>query len=295
MPKLTIFTATYNRAYILPKLYESLRNQTCCDFEWVLIDDGSSDESVSMIQQWLNSDSQFQINFIQLPHGGKIRAINYAVAVARGSYFLIVDSDDCLSTDAVEWIYSKIPEIEKKGEYAGFSGLKCKMDGSYIIEPKFEGKSFIDCLNTERRNYKLQADMAEIYKTEILRKFPFPVANDETFTPENVVWDAIALAGYLMRWHNKKMYYCEYLEDGLTKKWNDLRKKNPIGFAMSANTYLKYAQDVFQKLQLIGEILYCCFLKKKFSFLKRTAYPKLTYILLPAGFIYYLIRKWREC
>ncbi len=295
MPKLTIFTATYNRAYILPKLYESLCNQTYFDFEWILIDDGSSDESVSLIQRWLNDNRQFQINFIQLSHGGKNRAINRAVTVAQGSFFLIVDSDDCLSTDAVEWIYSKIPEIEKDDKYAGFSGIRCKIDGSYIVEPLFEGKSFIDCLNTERRKYKLQADMAEVYKTEILRKYPFPVADDEFFTPENVVWDAIALAGYLMRWHNKKIYYCDYLEDGLTKGWNDLRKKNPIGFAMSANTYLKYAQGVFQKIQLIGEILYCCFLKKNFSFLKKTVYPQLCYMLLPAGFIYYLIRKRREC
>ena len=121
MTKLTIFTATYNRAYVLPRLYESLCSQTCLDFEWILIDDGSSDESVSLIQRWLNDNRKFRINFIQLPHGGKCRAINRAVTEAQGRFFLIVDSDDCLSTDAVEWIYSKIPEIEKDDKYAGFS------------------------------------------------------------------------------------------------------------------------------------------------------------------------------
>ena len=148
MPKLTIFTATYNRAYILPKLYKSLCSQTCYDFEWILIDDGSSDESASMIRNWLNGNSKFQINFIQVPHGGKNRAINCAVAAAQGNFFIIVDSDDCLSADAVEWIYSKIPEVENNEKIAGFSGIRCKMDGSYIVEPLFEGRPFIDCLTT---------------------------------------------------------------------------------------------------------------------------------------------------
>lgn len=295
MPKLTIFTATYNRAYILPKLYESLRNQTCCDFEWTLVDDGSDDDTSSLIKKWLNEITPFRIKFIQATHGGKIRAINQAVSIAQGSFFLIVDSDDYLSTDAVEWMYSKMPEIENNEKFAGFSGIRCRKDESYIIEPQFEGKPFIDCLNTERRRYKLHADMAEVYKIEVLRKYPFPVVEGEFYTPENVVWDNIALAGYLVRWYDKKIYYCEYLEDGITKGWDVLRKKNPIGFAMSANTYLKYAHGVFAKLQLIGEILYCCFLKKNFSFLKKTVYPKLSYMLLPAGFIYYLIRKHREC
>lgn len=294
MCKLTIFTAAYNRAYILPKLYESLCSQTCFNFEWLVVDDGSQDNTVELLEKWKSEEKNFSFRYVQLNHGGKNRAINKAVSLAAGSFFLIVDSDDYLSKDAVEWICSKIPEIENNSKYAGFSGIRCKMGGSYIVEPRFNGTPFIDCLNIERKQFNLHADMAEVYKTEILQRYPFPAIVDETFIPENVVWDAVALDGFFVRWYDKKIYYCEYLDDGITKGWNDLRKKNPIGFAMSANTYLKYAKGVFSKLQLIGEILYCCFLKGDFSFLRKTVYPKICYALIPMGYIYYLMRKHRE-
>ena len=295
MYKLSIFTATYNRAYVLPKLYESLCLQSCHDFEWILIDDGSSDESVPMIQQWLKKQNPFKINFIQVKHGGKNRALNKAIFVARGDFFLIVDSDDYLKENAVKWIYSIIPSMEDNDLFAGFSGVRCRNNGDYIRLPEFNGMPYIDCLNIERSKYRLDADMAEVYKTCILRKYPFPECDGETFVPENVVWDQIALDGYRLRWFDKKIYVCEYLDDGLTKNWNNLRMKNPLGFAMSANTYLKYAKGIYAKLQLIGEILYCCFLKNDFSFLKKTVYPKISYMLLPVGFFYYLFRRIKKC
>lgn len=294
MCKLSIFTATYNRAYILPKLYESLCRQSCFDFEWILIDDGSSDNTVSMIQQWKKKEKPFKIKFIQTKHGGKIRALNKAVSIAQGDFFLIVDSDDYLKEFAVEWIFSVIPLINDNPSFAGFSGIRCKSNDDYIRKPDFNGAAYIDCLNTERLKYKLDADMAEVYKTSILRKYPFPECDGETYIPENVVWDQIALDGYCLRWYDKKIYVCEYLEDGITKGWDTLRTKNPLGFAMSANTYLKYAQGIYFKLQLIGEILYCCYLKGDFSFLKKTVYPKIGYMLLPVGFFYYLFRRIRE-
>ena len=294
MCKLSIFTATYNRAYILPKLYDSLCQQSCHDFEWILIDDGSNDETIPMIQQWLKKENSFKINFIQAKHGGKIRALNKAISVAQSEYFLIVDSDDSLKEDAVEWIYSAIPFVNEITSFAGFSGIRCRNNDDYIRQPDFNGAPYIDCSNIDRLKYKLDADMAEVYKTSILKKYPFPECEGEIYIPENVVWDQIALDGYQLRWFDKKIYICEYLDDGITKGWNKLREKNPIGFAMSANTYLKYAKGVYHKLQLIGEILYCCFLKGSFSYLKKTVYPKTSYILIPMGYFYYLFRKLRE-
>lgn len=294
MPKLTIFTATYNRAYILPKLYDSLQRQTNHDFEWILIDDGSTDETISIVNEWLSLQNSFDFKFFQSEHGGKIRAINKAVSLAKGKFFLIVDSDDFLKDDAVEWICSIIPSIETNNELAGFSGIRCKQNGDYIITPNFNGHKYIDCFNTERKKYRLEADMAEVYKTTVLKKYPFPIWDDEMFVPENVVWDKIALDGLKVRWFDKKIYVCEYLKDGLTCDWTNLRFQNPMGFAMSANTYLMYAQEVIPKLQLIGEILYCCFLKKNFSFIAKTIHPFWGYLLLPIGFVYYILRKRKE-
>ena len=294
MPKLTIFTATYNRAYILPKLYESLKNQTCLDFEWILVDDGSSDDTIEIVNQWIKEENRFELNFIQSKHGGKIRAINKAVSLAKGDFFLIVDSDDYLKPYAVEWIYTVIPSIENDERFAGFSGIRCRQNEDYIVKPNFDGKPYIDCLNTERKEFRLEADMAEVYKTSVLKRYPFPVWENEMYVPENVVWDRIALDGLKVRWYDKKIYVCEYLEDGITKGWDKLRMQNPMNFAMSANTYLCYAKGVFSKLQLIGEILYCCYLKGNFSYLKKTVYPKISMVLKPIAFFYYLYRKKKE-
>ena len=101
MPFFTIFTPTYNRAYILPQLYQSLCMQTCKDFEWLIIDDGSTDNTYSLVEDWINKCKQFSIRYYAKENAGKPRAINDGVKKAKGKYFFMVDSDDRLKPDAI--------------------------------------------------------------------------------------------------------------------------------------------------------------------------------------------------
>ena len=101
---ITVFTPTFNRAHLLPRLYHSLLDQTCSDFEWVVVDDESQDNTDAVINEFQNSEHSFPIRYYKQPHGGKHRAMNLAVREAKGKFFFTVDSDDWLPDDAVETV-----------------------------------------------------------------------------------------------------------------------------------------------------------------------------------------------
>ena len=110
---ITVFTPTYNRAYIIPKLYESLKRQTVKDFEWLVVDDGSTDNTSELLAEW-TKENDFPVRYIWQPNGGKPRAITKALAEAKGEWFFIVDSDDFISDDAIETIIRYAPECTGK-------------------------------------------------------------------------------------------------------------------------------------------------------------------------------------
>lgn len=116
---ITVFTPSYNRAYTLPKLYESLCSQTLSDFEWIVVDDCSTDNTKQLIENWHNEDKIKITYFLQPQNGGKHRAINKGVELAAGELFFIVDSDDFLTIDAIEEIQKEWTNLENKDKYAG--------------------------------------------------------------------------------------------------------------------------------------------------------------------------------
>lgn len=292
MYNITIFTPTFNREKTLPRLYESLKEQTSHCFEWLIIDDGSTDNTSNLFNKWIKEDNGFKIRYYKTANGGKQRAINEAVKLALYDYFFIVDSDDYIDPYAIEQICSWIQQIDNNSNFAGVSGIKCHFNGNYIDgEPLFNKQTYIDATNIERRKYNLQADMAEIYKTNILKKYPFPVWHDEKFTPECIVWDAIALDGYKIRWFNSKIYYCEYLEDGLTKGGYKLYANNLMGCAMALNIKLKTTKNIKSKIINIIEILISCILKKEFKYILSIEYPITAIILFPIAWLLSFKRK----
>ena len=239
---ITVFTPVYNRAYIIEKLYHSLRRQTSCDFEWLIVDDGSGDNVAELINAWIQDKTvPFEIRYYYQENGGKHRAINKGVQLARGEAFFIVDSDDYLRDDAIEQISAWWPQIANDKSFAGVSGLKCYESG----EPtggELPVEEYIDATVLERSKYGITGDKAEVYKTELLRRYPFPEYEGERFISENVVWYAIGGDGYKIRWYNKAIYVCEYLEDGLTRNLFELKRINPQGWAAVLRVLKRYSQ-----------------------------------------------------
>ncbi|MBQ9082386.1 MAG: glycosyltransferase [Clostridia bacterium] len=250
-PTFTVFTPTYNRAYILPKLYESLCAQTHKDFEWLIVDDGSTDETEALILLWQKNVNGFEICYTKKENGGKPRAINTGVVLARGEYFFMVDSDDYLKPDAVEKMAKWVEEIKECENFIGVGAAKGYPDGTYLkgMPPMVNEDGFVDATNLERNLYNLDADMCEAYRTEIFRKFPMAEWPGEKFAPEQIALNEIALAGYKLRWHPDIVYICDYLEDGLTKGSRQLEKNNPMGYAMMYNHMLRYGYGPKRKFR----------------------------------------------
>ena len=239
---ISIITPTYNRAHTLLNLFDSLINQTNHNFEWIIINDGSVDDTEAIIDRILHNNQGFDIVYYKQINKGKHVAVNKGIEFAKGEYTIIVDSDDTLSLDAIDKIIRWSGSIANEPTIAGVAGLKGfslqKMVGSHPFFGKQE--SYIDANNIERKSKKLLGDKAEVYKTEILREYPFPTFNDEKFMSEAIVWDRIARDGYKLRWYNEIIYICDYNIDGLTMQGNDLFVNNYVGFTCYIKQSVKF-------------------------------------------------------
>lgn len=224
MPFLSVFTPVYNRAYIIPRLYESLCRQTDKDFEWIVVDDGSTDNLYEQITAF-KAEGRITIRYFLQSNAGKHTAINLGVREAKGRYFIIVDSDDFLTDDAVEWIHHTSVLIDNDNRFAGLSGIRIKPDGSKIGGGGDFGNIDANAIDI-RLKHGVAGDLAEVFKIDIMRQYPFPVFKNEKFCPEAMVWNRIA-EKYMLRYCHRGIYVCEYLSDGLTAKITLLRRNSP--------------------------------------------------------------------
>lgn len=231
MPLITVFTPAYNRGYIIGQLYESLCRQSFRDFEWLVVDDGSTDDTGTFIAKFVAED-KIPIRFIRRENGGKHRAINLGVREARGELFFIVDSDDYLADNALERVAFHYGNVKDDPAFAGVSGVRARGgDGSKVGGE--EAWTLFDATFAEARfgRRRVRGDLAEVYRTDVLRAFPFPEIPGEKFCPEMLVWYQISRKGYKLRFFYEKIYICEYRADGLSAKIKKLCFANPRGTA----------------------------------------------------------------
>ena len=223
---ITVFTPTYNRAHLLPRLYESLCRQTYADFEWLVVDDGSTDGTASLLRSY-EAEGRIRLRYVRQPNGGKHTAINRGVGLARGEWFFIVDSDDSLPERSLETVQHYAAQIAALPDFCGVSGPRCYPDGSTVGGRLPFAELDTDCV-TLRTRYRVKGDMAEVWRTDVLRRYPFPVYEGERFMSEGVVWSQIALR-YRLRYFNANIYECEYLPDGLTFHIRRHHRQSPRG------------------------------------------------------------------
>lgn len=234
---LTVFTPTYNREEKIKDLYNSLLNQSCFNFEWVVVDDGSADRTDLLVKKWIDSTDKFKISYYKQENHGKHSAINKGVELAKGDAFLIVDSDDMLYPTAVEMIHKIISSIEGMENFCGCVGLKIHTNGDVIGQKACS--EIVDCTSLQRKKYGIVGDKAEVFYTKILKEYPFPVFDGENFLTEKVVWYRIANDGYKLRWVNEPFIICEYLQEGLTS--NPLKfQNNFLGLCETAKEMRRY-------------------------------------------------------
>ena len=245
----TFLTPTYNRAYILGKLYDSLCIQRDKDFEWLIIDDGSGDETEQLAQQW-KGEADFPIRYYKQENGGKHRALNTGIPLAQAPWIFIIDSGDQVTPEAMDFIRRWTQEVEGRPEFAGVAGVRRTPGGKTVGEYP-AGKTYVDAPDIKRRMYQLEGDKAEVYRTDILRKYPFPEYEGEKFLSECAVWNRIGMDGYLIRWYPEALSVSEYLADGLTKS-EDKEARNYKGYTYVIRQQLMF-EPWLKRLALIAQ------------------------------------------
>ena len=217
--RITVFTPTYNRAYIIDELYNSLKKQTFIDFEWLIIDDGSTDCTYEKVKNWSADNTKFPIRYYKFENSGKQKEINRALDLARGELFFTVDSDDLLTADALDKINQwekTIPQCEK---FCGFAGSDGDMTGK-AINPIFS-EEYVDATFFNRyaeTGMFIGHDRPWVFYTDVHRQYRYPEFEGEKFIAEAVVWNRMAKDGYQIRCFNDVIYLIEHQEDGYTKK-----------------------------------------------------------------------------
>lgn len=234
---LTIFTPTYNRDYTLWKLYESLVNQSSKQFEWLIIDDGSVDNTESLIGEFI-SKRNIQIRYYKVENGGKHRAINKGVALAKGDLFMIIDSDDYLYDDmVVTSILSHKKFLDENSQFCAVVGNR--VNSSRNIIGTANGYQILDSDFIDYRvNHRIIGDRAEVVKTSVMKEFPFPEFKGEKFITEGVVWNRMAIK-YKARYVDEAYIICEYLPGGLTDMSFRLSDNNPNGVELMYSEAVK--------------------------------------------------------
>lgn len=286
--KLTVFTPTYNRVHTLPRLYKSLCEQETQNFEWLVIDDGSTDQTKDLIEKY-RQDRYFNIRYIKTTNGGKYKAFNKAVALAEGYLFMILDSDDCLASSRVTTIIAEqCPFLEQHADFCAIVGNK-NFSNIEIIGSTITYQILDSDFITYREKLKIKGDKAEVIKTEILKEFPFPELPEEKFCPEGVIWNRIALR-YKARYMNVPFMICEYRADGLSAGVRKCREQSPRMFMLYYYEYCSLRSvSVFHKLR--RSILYwACFFKTT----GRIGYKYMIrhfWVTLPLGWLFHKLKR----
>jgi len=213
--RFTIFTPTYNRAGLLPRVYESLKAQTYRDFEWLIVDDGSTDSTPALVDGW-SRENPFPIRYVWKSNGGKHTAYNRAAQEARGELLLTVDSDDAPLPTALALLAGHWADIQSlpPAEAARFSGVTGLVQDQFgnLIGDRFPRDVIDSDSNEMLYRFKNIGDKFGFHRTAVFRDFPFPELENRSFVPESVVWNAIGRT-YKTRFVNDLLHVA-WLHDG---------------------------------------------------------------------------------
>ena len=287
-PFLSVITPTYNRGHLLQRCYNSLCAQTDLDFEWIIVDDGSTDNTEAIVRDF--SEMPFHITYVKKENGGKHTALNTSHSHIHGDYVLILDSDDYLACNAIQLVRQTWTSYADRTDI----GIVTFLKGACETEPNCTASTPnvpVDILRYKRTIIH-SCDCCEVIRADLFRKYPFPVFQGERFIAECALWNRVALTHKCV-YINKVIYICEYLEGGLTDSGRAMRIRNPRGGMFTSQ--LRMSPNNFFSQRIKYGLLYCCygfFADKSFmQILKETKYPFLVGCCLIPGFIMYKLWK----
>lgn len=280
---LTIFTPTYNRAYVLERLYLSLCGQTSKKFEWLIVDDGSTDDTKDKILEW-QKQKNIKIRYCYQENAGKSMAHNRGIELTHTELFVCVDSDDYIISNAVEVILNAWESVDEED-----------IIGLLAFRGTENGKPITVYNNTEVKSNSLKAfydkgiisgDTMLIYNTQIMKKYRFPQFKNEKFVPEAYLYDLLDKEGRLLLLPHV-LYICEYLEDGYTCNMEKLIANNPLGYFAWIEQRLR--GDLLFKHKVMDTIRYIAIaiLIRRKRIVRNAVFPGYTFICYPMGYVLY--------
>lgn len=283
MPLLTIFTPAYNRAHTLPRTYESLLAQDCKDFVWLIVDDGSSDNTADLVKEWQEKKNGFEIRYIYKENGGMHTAHNTAYENIDTELNVCIDSDDRLSSGAVKKILSKWEQIKNRG-YAGIIGLDADMNDGKII-----GQGFPDGMTeTTLAGYYASGgsgDKKLVYRTEVINQYPpYPVFKGERYVALAYKYRLID-QDYKLAVLDEVLCDVEYQADGSSMNMFRQYLRNPNGFAFWRKVCMQYPE---RKGRVILDCIHYCSssqLAHNRNYIKESPRPLLTILCTPLGWM----------
>lgn len=280
---LTIFTPTYNRAYCLSKCYESLLQQTSKDFLWMIIDDGSTDHTGELVQEWKEKTKEFEILYIYQENGGMHTAHNTAYRMITTELNVCIDSDDSMPEDAVDNI-QRLWKDKKADEYSGIVALDVNSEGTVIGKSLPEEESIRLC---DYYNHGGRGDKKLIYRTDVIRRYPeYPVFEGEKFVPLGYKY-LLVDQDYRLLILNKPVCIVEYLPDGSTRNIYKQYMNNPKGFAFERKIYMSNDVGALLKFRKCIHYVANSLMAKDRHFLRSSPKKRMTVCAFPFGVALY--------
>lgn len=279
-PTLTVFTTTYNRAYTLPKGYEALKRQTSKDFKWVIVDDGSTDNTKELVQGWIE-EGVVPIEYYYKENGGMHTGHTEAYKHIDTEINVCIDSDDWMADNGVELIIDRWRKYGSE-RYAGMIGLDVYADGSVVGTSFPEGLH--ECKTYDlKRKYGVVCDKKYVYRTDIVKQYmPYPTFEGEKFTPLNYVYQQIDLK-YDMLCSNDVYCVVEYMNDGSTLNIFKQYRRNPRGFAHERNVLMSIFPDIRDRFRYAIHYVSSAIFSKNWNFVSEASNKPLTVLAIPFG------------
>ncbi|ANU10112.1 hypothetical protein BBH88_07245 [Planococcus antarcticus DSM 14505] len=234
-PFFTIFIPVYNRANTIERLLKSIERQTFRDFECIIINDGSKDDSEKVINS-LKKKLDFKLRYYYQENSGKHVARNKALDLAKGKMFFSIDSDDVMMSDCLQLLFDSWLPVDNNKEFAGVEGNCLEYGSSKIIGQEFPNKLFDSDHISTRYTHEIKGDKIRCILTSVFKEHKFPVYENEKFIPESTVWNRIGKA-YKMRYINHALAQVEYQKDGISSNSLKFRTENSLG---SFNYYKEF-------------------------------------------------------
>ena len=287
MPTLTVFTPAYNRAHTLGRTYQSLCRQTCKDFCWLIIDDGSTDNTRQLVERWIE-EGRIPIQYIYQKNQGMHGAHNTAYRNINTLLNTCIDSDDYMPDDAVEKILD-CWERYGNDRVAGIIGLDVTQGGKVI------GTSFPREMKTTTLQGFYQAggsgDKKLVYRTDVIKRYPeYPIFEGERYVGLAYKYMLID-QDYELITLNEPLVIVEYQQDGSSFNMYKQYWNNPRGFAFFRKAEMRLTKSLKRKLMVCTHYVSSSIIAHNWKFMQESPEKLLTLLCIPAGFFLYLVIK----